>query len=97
MDLLKDLSKHLTGILARDIKKLRSELINEHIQGLCTQIDRDPTLIDLQKEVELLGVRVNSLVPPTTGWDEIDTANTFPQNKLSSIIRDIKDLKHLSM
>ena len=71
-------------------------MINEYIQGLCTQINHDPTLTDLQNEVELLGVRVDSLIPPITDWDDIDKTNTFSQNKIPSIIREIEDLKRLS-
>ena len=67
MDLLKDLNGQLTGIFAQDIKKLRNELINEHIQGLGTQINHNSALTDLQQEVELLGGRINSLISSITG------------------------------
>ena len=67
VDHLKDLSERLTRILARNIGKLRSELIDEHIQGLRTQINCDPTLTDLQKDVEVLGTHIDSLLPTTTG------------------------------
>ena len=70
-------------------------MLNNHIIGLRTQVNHDTTVTDLQKEVEELGVRLNSLIP-TTGWDDLDKANIFSQNKIPSIICDIKELKCLS-
>ena len=51
VDLLKDLSARLTGIFAQDINKLRNELLNDHIQGLCTQVNHDSIVIDLLKYI----------------------------------------------
>ena len=95
VDLLKDLSARLTGIFAQDIDKLRNELLNDHINGLRTQTNHDPTMTDLQKEVETLEARLDSLIP-TTGWDDLNKANTFSHNKIPSIICDIKELRRLS-
>ena len=95
VDLLKDLSTRLTGNLAQDINELQNELLNDHIQGLSTQVNHDTTVTDLQYEVEEMGVRLNSLIP-TTGWDDIDKVNTFSHNKIPSILCDIKELQRIS-
>ena len=70
-------------------------MLNDHIKGLRTQVNHDTTVTDLQKEVETLGVRLDSLIP-TTDWDDINTANIFSHNKIPSIICNIKELRRIS-
>ena len=74
---LKDLSERFTRNFAQDIRKLRSEMVDKHNQGLRNQIHCDPTLSDLQKEIEVLGTRIASLVPTVMGWSDIDATTTF--------------------
>ena len=70
-------------------------MLNDHIQSLRTQLNAI-TIADLRTEVEALGVRLNSLIPTTTGWKDVDTASTFSHSKIPSMLSDIAELQILS-
>ena len=58
---LKNLNDNFTQDLKQYTQDLQSEMINKHIQGLRNEIQFDPTLTDLQEDVEQLGRRIDSL------------------------------------
>ena len=93
---LKDLSENFIQDIAQDIKKLRSEMVDKHIQGLRNQIQCDPTLTNLQEENEVLGKCSDSLSPTVTNWSDIDATTTFQRRDSSAILCDINKFKRLS-
>ena len=93
--LLKDLGSRLKDHITQDINKLRSELLTNHIQDLRTHLE-SITMADLRPEIEALKARIDSLLPETTGWEDLDTATAFANSKILSMLRDIAELKVLS-
>ena len=90
---LKNLNDNFTQDLKQYAQDLRSEMIKKHIQGLRNEIQFDPTLTDLQEDVEQLGKRIDSFSAPVTNWGNTNTTTTFKSLDSSTILCDIEELK----
>lgn len=54
----------------------------------------DPTMTDLQDKVEKLRNCMDSLSKPVTNWGDINATNAFKSLSSTTILQDIKELKH---